>query len=200
MKSKVWAALAIIIFTASCFAVWHWHEKQYPSWKEEVQLSDGRVATITQKRKYFEGYGTDQSWLTISLPEMGGERTWHSYLIPMHLDVHKGKVYVYGRPRGPKQVALYGYPKTCIVPFVWDGSDFVRVPLSQVPSQLLIEENVYSCIPQNRSKKISFQKKSEQWCPPTGDRQQFTKKIIIEEYEKACDALAMLDRAERRSK
>ena len=199
MNFPKWMLLAVLAVGLSGFGGWQWYENQYPTWQEEVQLADGRIIPIAQKRKYFDNYGTDQSWVTFSLPEMGGERTWHSYLIPMRLDVQDGKIYVYGRPRGPKQVAFYGYPKTCIVSFVWDGSDFVRVPLNQIPNQLLAEENIYSCIPQNRGKKISYQKKSTDWCSPVGDRQQFTKYINIEEYTKACDALAMLDRAEHRS-
>lgn len=195
-KSIITATAAIISIG---LGLWGWSNNQYKNWKEEVQLSDGRVITIIQKRKHISNYGTDQSWITFSLPEMDGEQTWHSYLIPMRIDVHDGKVYAYGRPRGPKQVAFYQYPSVCIVGFSWENSEFIRIPLKKIPKHLLESENVYPCIPKNESEKISITDKSNAWCPPAGDRQQFTKFINFNEYKKACDDLAMLDRATHRS-
>ena len=193
MKSKAWITLAIVFFAASSFAGWLWHEKQYPSWQEEVQLSDGRVVTITQKRKYFDGYGTDQSWVTFSLPETVGEQTWHSYLMPMRLDVFDGKVYVFGRPRGVKQFTHYGYPKHLVVAFLWNGSSFQRIPFNELPKQVKEEENILPCIDFQQEKLISLTNKKTRWCPPTGDNKQLTKIINWDAYMKLADDYARLD-------
>lgn len=172
---------------------------KYTSWEEDVRLVDGRVIVVEQKRKYFDKYGTDQSWLTIDIPELGGQQVWHSYLIPMRLDVLDGAVYVLGRPRGPKQVAYYRYPKVCIVAFKWNGAEFQRVPLVSVPQRFLQEENVFSCVPQPRRSKVSLQEKDAAWCPPAGDKGQFRRVIDLPAYRKACDVMASLDRAQNRS-
>lgn len=96
-----------------CVGVWltsKWYDGRYPTWQEEVQLSDGRVITVTQKHEYYDNYGTNQSWVTIDLSELGGKREWHSYLVPQRVDVYQGKVYVFGLPRGPRQFSYYKYP------------------------------------------------------------------------------------------
>lgn len=193
MNNKAWATLTFAFFALSGFAGWQWHEKQYPSWQEEVQLSDGRVVTITQKRKYFEGYGTDQSWVTFSLPETNGEQTWHSYLMPMKLDTFNGKVYVFGRPRGVKQFAHYGYPKHLIVAFLWNGLEFQRVPFDALPEQVKKEENILTCIDFQKERHISLASKKARWCPPTGDSAQLTKIINWDAYMKLAEDYARLD-------
>jgi hypothetical protein len=95
---------------AAAWLAWSYYDSRYPSWEEEVQLSDGRVVVVRQKRQYFDHYGTNQSWVTFSLPEMGGERTWHSYLRPQRIDVQGGRVYLFGAPRGQRQFRYYRYP------------------------------------------------------------------------------------------
>ena len=54
---------------------WLYVDDRYPSWYEEVRLSDGRVITIHQRHEVFDNYGTNQSWVEIDLPELGGKRT-----------------------------------------------------------------------------------------------------------------------------
>jgi hypothetical protein len=159
------------------------HVKQYRSWSEEVKLHDGRLVVVKQKHRYFENHGTVESWVTFSLPELGGERTWHSYLKPMRLDTHEGKVYVFGRPRGSKQVMYYRLPKHFMVAFEWkDDEGFVRIPFLEVPQPLRVEENIFPCIP-SRTSMLTLESKEKQWCAPSGEKQQFTKEINLLEYE-----------------
>lgn len=96
LKRNQWRLILIsaLLLIASVLA-WRYYESRYPSWYEEVRLSDGRIITIHQKREYYENYGTSQSWVTIDLPELGGKRVWHSYLMPQRVDVVNGKVYVF---------------------------------------------------------------------------------------------------------
>ena len=192
-RRKYLLPIALLILLIGTWLSWKWYDSRYPTWDEEVQLSDGRVILVTQKHKYFDNYGTDQSWVTFSLPEMGGKQTWHSYLKPMHLDVYQGVVYVFGRPRGPKQVAFYQYPKYLMVAFKWNGADFERIPFANLPDVIRQEENLFSCVPQIRRGLISLAVKNRDWCPPSSDKGQLTKKINLEAYQELATAYARLD-------
>jgi hypothetical protein len=154
-------------------------------------LSDGRIITIKQRRRYYENYGTAESWVTIDLPELGGKRVWHSFLMPQRIDVHEGKVYVFGQPRGIKQNQYYRYPKNYMVGFVWNGADFVRIPFLSIPENIRNEENVYPC-EKNQMKVISIVEKDGQWCPVRGDRWKFGKKIILSDYRELAAFYARL--------
>lgn len=179
------AGLAVALIAAAIG--WRYYDSRYPSWYEEVRLSDGRVITIHQRHEVFDNYGTNQSWVEIDLPELGGKREWHSYLIPQRVDVYGGKVYVFGMPRGDRQYQHYQYPRSFLVAFIWNGSEFVRTPFLGIPEALRQEENVYSCIPENRRAVLTTKQKNDRWCPPKGDDKQFTKQINLPAFQ----ALAM---------
>ena len=169
---------------------WLYVDDRYPSWYQEVRLSDGRVITIHQRHEVFDNYGTNQSWVEIDLPELDGKRVWHSYLKPMRVDVHGGSVFVFGRPRGPRQMAYYRYPTNHMVAFKWTGSTFVRIPFLQLPGELRREENVYPCVPNPRPKTLTLSKKASEWCPATGDQGQFVRRIDLMEYKALADSMA----------
>ena len=198
MKPRIKHISILLLLGAAALFLWRLLDHKL-DWQEEVELSDGRKITIEQKRIYFENHGTTESWVKFSLPEMQGENTWHSYLTPMRIDVDNGQVYVFGRPRGPKQVAYYLYPKVCIVAFAWRNAGFERVPLSAVPMRLLQEENVYPCVPKHRGGTLTIVEKKQQWCPPAGDGSLLVKRIDLKAYANACDSMASLDGATRRS-
>ena len=181
LKSMMGMALLAAAASALAWSGWALYRERYPSWYEEVRLSDGRIITIKQRRRYYENYGTAESWVTIDLPELGGKRVWHSFLMPQRIDVHEGKVYVFGQPRGIKQNQYYRYPKNYMVGFVWNGADFVRIPFLSIPENIRNEENVYPC-ERNQMKVISIVEKDGQWCPVSGDRWRFGKKIILSDY------------------
>jgi hypothetical protein len=164
---------------------WTYYNHRYPSWYEEVRLSDGRVITIHQKHEVFDNYGTNQSWVEIDLPELGGKRVWHSYLIPQRVDVVDGKVYVFGVPRGDRQYNHYSDPKNFMVGFAWNGSEFVRIPFLSIPEQARREENIYSCIPTVRGGVLSATSKDSNWCPPKGDEGQFSRQINLPAFQAA---------------
>jgi len=119
------ASVVLLVITGVAYA---WYDHRHPSWREEVRLSDGRVIWIKQKHEYYDNYGTNQSWVTFSLPEMGGQRTWNSYLIPQRVDVSNGRAFVFGTPRGDRQYAHYRFPRHFMVAFMWNGTDFQRIP------------------------------------------------------------------------
>lgn len=177
-------AIGLLVLGAAAAAGWNWYQKRYPSWYEEVRLSDGRVITIHQKREYYENYGTAQSWVTIDLPELGGKQVWHSYLMPQRVDVVDGKVYVFGIPRGDVQYSYYSDPKNYIVAFSWEGLGFGRIPFASVPESIRQEENVYRCLPM-KGGLVDIKWKDSNWCEPIGDKGQFTKLINLPEYQQA---------------
>lgn len=184
--------LAALGIAAAAWLAWNWYDTRYPSWKEEVQLSDGRVITVKQKRQYFENYGTNQSWVTFSLPEMGGEQIWHSYLMPQRVDVDHGKVYAFGTPRGPRQYQHYKHPRYFIVAFVWNGKEFQRIPFMEVPAALREEENIFPCVPARPHGGLTLAQKATEWCPPRGDRRQLGKRIDASEYAAVAAAFSRL--------
>ena len=146
-------------------------------------LIDLLVIWIKQKHEYFEDYGTNESWVTFSLPEMGGPQTWNSHLTPQRIDVVNGRVFVFGVPRGDRQYSYYKFPRHFMVAFIWNGSGFQRIPFLDVPEVIRKEENVLSCLPEQRAATISLALKAGWWCPPKGDKQQFTKQIDLRAYE-----------------
>ena len=191
MKRYQWRLLLIgaLIVVAGAL-VWRYYDSRYPSWYEEVRLSDGRIITIHQKREYFENYGTSQSWVTIDLPELGGKRVWHSYLMPQRVDVVDGKVYVFGIPRGAKQLEYYRFPKNYMVALLWNGNDFVRIPFLQVPSIARLMENVFPCVPDLKKTKFYVDEKESKWCPARGDKGELGKFLDLSVYTGLADKWA----------
>ena len=175
--------LGLLILGAVAAVGWNWYQKRYPSWYEEVRLSDGRVITIHQKRQYFDNYGTNQSWVEIDLPELGGKRVWHSYLMPMRVDVVRGKVYVFGAPRGDLQYSIYQFPKNYLVGFIWAGESFERVSFLSIPEEIREQENIFSCLPAPGLTNLTLDLKERKWCDPAGDKQQFGREISLKEYQ-----------------
>lgn len=55
---------------------WFYYDHRFPSWDEEVMLSDGRMLVVHRKQEVIQGFGVRRTWLTFSLPEMGGKQTW----------------------------------------------------------------------------------------------------------------------------
>ena len=188
-----WGLLLGICALAAGWIAWGYYQSRYPSWYEEVRLSDGRIITIHQKHEYFENYGTNQSWVEIDLPELGGKRVWHSYLMPQRVDVQQGVVYVFGRPRGPRQISYYQYPKNHMVALKWTGTEFVRIPFLQVPEKIRQAENVYPCIPTPKLSIVTIKAKDDKWCEPTGDKGQFSKLINLYDYQQLAIQFARLD-------
>ncbi len=113
--------IALLVTGLVALLGWNYYQNRYASWDEEVRLSDGRIITIHQEREVYDYYGTNQSWVTIDLPELGGMQGWHSYLMPQRVDVVDGKVYVFGIPRGARQLEYYRFPKNYMVALDWDG-------------------------------------------------------------------------------
>ncbi len=191
LKRNQWRlmSISVLLFIAAVLA-WRYYESRYPSWYEEVRLSDGRIITIHQKREYYENYGTSQSWVTIDLPELGGKRVWHSYLMPQRADLVDGKVYVFGIPRGAKQLEYYRFPKYYMVAFQWTGASFERIPFQSVPVKIRDKENTFSCVPKPSTNRLLLATKTVEWCPARGANGELGKELHQEIYKRVADHLA----------
>ena len=155
----------LAVFLASlAIAAFAWYGYRFPHWEETVVLPDGRSILVEQRRDVIEGYGTRRTWLTFSLPEMNGKRTWDEGLQPVMIGAADGKVYVVGRPRGAKQFSAYRFPRYVYVAFIWQSDHFERIPFLSVPESLRKKENVRWCLPGGRDSRESVQLEPNQRC------------------------------------
>jgi hypothetical protein len=178
--AKYWLCLPAIVASV---LVYVWYQYRFPTWEEEVLLPDGRKLVVKQRRDFIEGYGTRKTWLTFSLPEMGGEQTWEQWLYPTMIGAADGKVYVVGRPQGSRQFMTYNHPKYVYVAYVWHGHAFERIPFMRVPEALRQVENIRWCMPGGKDSKKPAQGVVEGWCVErVGDADRFpmTKTVNLE--------------------
>lgn len=137
------------------FVIWLIRDER-ASWDEEVQLSDGRVITITQKRRYgsvydgnsFGSHVVRESWIWLRLPELGDQEIeWRENLIPMRLDVVDGKPFIVAYPATGKEFDQYKQPRPAYLAFRyetdhWQRVGFHEIPKSQYDANLVIEQFV----------------------------------------------------------
>lgn len=138
------------------------------TWQEEVKLSDGRVITITQKRRYESVYTGSNSgtlprefWLTFKLPEFGDkEITWHENLSPQVLNIHQGRLYVVGTPSTELEFRQYGKPFPEYVPYRYEAGQWQRIPFNEIPEAIYDTNMWIDNEPENNSKHISLSDKA----------------------------------------
>lgn len=191
-KIKFKPILAIVVI-AILLAGGFWYKIRFLTWEEEVLLPDGRYITVSQKRDYIENYGTKETWLTFSLPEMNGSQTWNEFLMPVAIGVSQGTVYVIGMPRGLKQYEIYANPRYFIVAFAWTENSFKRIPLTQVPGEVIRIENVFRCIPLSKEKYLSWPSKISKWCAPSVETENGGRAINTDILEKISKKYAALN-------
>jgi hypothetical protein len=110
-------------------------------WREEVQLSDGRVVEITQQRQYeeaYDGHGRStivrDAWIRFRLPETDfKEVVWHEQLIGMRFDVVDGKPFIVAYPATGQEFDRYGKPVPAYLGYSYENGQWHRVPFSEIP-------------------------------------------------------------------
>jgi hypothetical protein len=140
------------------------------SWKEEVQLLDGRVINITQKRRYDNVYTGSNSgtlpreyWLMFKLPEFGEQEiTWHENLLAQVLNVYQGKLYVVGIPFTEREFRQYGKPFPEYVPYRYEAGQWQRIPFSEIPVEIYDTNLLINNEPPNGAKFVTFAMKAEE--------------------------------------
>jgi hypothetical protein len=189
---KRWWLVALVL-AALVGLGYAWYDLRFPSWQEEVLLPDGRTILVTQRRDHIQGYGTRKTWLSFSLPEVGGERTWAENLMPVVIAAQEGKVYVIGMPNGPKQYSMYGGPRFFLVAFVWSGSSFDRIPLADVPETLRRTENVLRCLPTVERGFVTWADKTAKWCESATSEGSYERTLDYKKLEGLSRSYARMD-------
>lgn len=139
-------------------------------WDEEVQLNDGRVIVVTQKKRCEGGAFTAETgatcvareaWLTLRLPEFSKkEIVWHESLDPMVVGVHQGRLYVIGWPPHSLEFRAYGATNPPYFGFVWAGDSWKRINFSDIPMSLYTRNMLVESIPQARTKMLTLAQKN----------------------------------------
>lgn len=161
MKTVVWTLMFLIVGVLG----WQWYQRHFPSWDEEVQLSDGRMIIVHRAHKFNTENALIETALTFDLPEMGGKQTWREFLYPAIVDVYEGKVYVVGSTTY-KSASKYKYPKFGYVAFVYSASGWQRVPLIQLPEGIRKSENIAFC--DTAGTRPTWRAKQTGWCGMDG--------------------------------
>jgi len=148
----------MLLFTGCVFSVYRC--SPYVSWKEEVQLNDGRVITVEQ-RKLMQGGIDREAWLTINLPEFSVKPiVWHEHLRPMNLNIDNGMLYVVGMPPTNREIQLYGCPDNEVVGYRWKGGQWLRIPFNQIPQSIYTTNMLIDQYPPDGSSFITLQAKN----------------------------------------
>lgn len=129
------------------------------TWQEEVKLLDGRVITVTQKRRFDTDNMPREAWLTFKLPEFGNQEiVWHENLEAQVLNVYQGKLYVVGDARGLREFRQYS---AHYVPFRYEAGKWARIPLNEIPVAIY-DTNMYpGNMALDRHKQVSVADKVE---------------------------------------
>jgi hypothetical protein len=117
------------------------------TWREEVALHDGKTVMVTWRVWLVSGelgqrpMGGRQQ-LTFTHPATGESVTWQdpgkvgSRLNPTLLDVDAGRLFLVGLAATGPDYDGFGCPTPPYIVFRYDGGNWIRVPLSELPPRL----------------------------------------------------------------
>jgi hypothetical protein len=140
------------------------------SWQEEVRLLDGRVITITQKRRYENVYDGQslgnlprEFWVSFKLPELGAQEViWHENLMPRILNVYQEKVYLVGVPWSALEFHQYGSPNPSYLGYFYEMGNWVRIPFNEIPEQIYNTNLLIAAELPKEVRKVSLARKAEE--------------------------------------
>lgn len=135
-QMSMWFVLACVPLVGGC-------GDTILKWDEDVQLLDGRVIKVVQKRRIDRSRMERESWLTIRMPEFSeNEIVWHEDLRPVVLNVYQGKLLLVGFADSLAQFERYGQPSPPYVGFRYNKNEWVRIPFTEIPTAIY-ETNMY---------------------------------------------------------
>jgi hypothetical protein len=129
------------------------------SWKEEVLLHDGSKIIVERlvERGGRHEIGQEPPYkeqtLTFTLPGTNQTIRWEDHysedigsanFLPMALDVYKGRVYLVADTMGCLAYNKWGRPNPPYVIFEYDGKDWQRISLRQLPDEIKTPNLLFS--------------------------------------------------------
>lgn len=139
------------------------------TWQEEVKLLDGRVITVTQKRRY-DANLPREFWLTFKLPEFGNQEiVWHENLLAQVLNVYQGKLYVVGNADTEQSFRQYGNPNPSYLGYRYEAGQWQRIPFNEIPVAIYDTNLLIANQPSKGAKFVSFAMKAEEMKDETID-------------------------------
>ncbi|TDK63725.1 hypothetical protein [Sapientia aquatica] len=169
---KLVGCLILIFGTLTgCF-----HPNKTISWKEEVQLSNGKVIVVecsTESRNVYDG--NSMGWLLVHdsiktvFPPSGAEVRWVGSLMPLALDMSaNGEIYLVAIAQTSQAMEEYsttsGY---AAFKFTGNGS-WTRIPVESVPKEIV--PNMLLQLPEDLSKTVNLLTKEKLNSNPRFDR------------------------------
>lgn len=127
------------------------------TWQEEVKLLDGRVITVTQRRRIDVDNMPREAWLIFKLTEFGDkEIMWHENLGTLVLNVHQGKLYIVGRITSTLEFQQYGKPMPSYIGFRYDNWQWTRLPFNEIPEAIYDTNMFFDNMALYRLKRVSL--------------------------------------------
>ena len=157
-----WLIVGIFLSLTACGA------SDTITWQEEVKLSDGRVIVVTQKKRCEGAYTggnyasciAREAWLTINLPEFSSQpMVWHESLDPQIVNIDSGRLYVVGVPPTEREYRLYGDPEPFYIGFVWENSQWKKIPFKNIPAAIYDVNMLIKSIPPTGTTLLTLEKK-----------------------------------------
>lgn len=120
------------------------------SWQEEVLLHDGSKVVVERhttrggRHEIGQKPSYTQQTLTFTHPATGEPIIWedkatpdlgNSAFLPMALDIYHGTAYLVANPMGCLSYNKWGRPNPPYVVFRYDGKNWVRIPLQELPPE-----------------------------------------------------------------
>lgn len=129
------------------------------SWKEEALLHDGSKIVVQRSVERGGRHEIGQSppykeqSLSFSLPGAGRTVTWEDHysedlgsanFLPMLLDIFNGIPYIIAYPMGCLGYNKWGRPNPPYVIFKYDGNEWKRIPLEELPAEIKRPNLIFS--------------------------------------------------------
>ena len=137
-------------------------------WKEEVQLQDGRVIVVTQKRRYervYDGHSTGdverEAWLKFSLPETENKEViWNERAIPMILNSFNNQIYLIATYPTWSEWNRDGKPLSFYKCFQLKNRKWIKVDIKDIPPDIYEGNLLIGSKPKNEIKFVDLKYKA----------------------------------------
>lgn len=129
------------------------------SWKEEVLLHDGSKMIVERSVERGGRHESGQKppykeqSLSFTMPGNNQAIRWEDHysedlgmanFLPMLLDIHDGVAYLVASPMGCLSYNKWGRPNPPYVVFQYQGKEWKRVPLTELPSEISATNLIFS--------------------------------------------------------